>query len=273
MTESNRPPTGWRHRVHEIIFEADTPLGKAFDVGLILLILLSTLTVMLESVQTISASYGTVLRAAEWGFTIVFTVEYFLRLTSVTRPSKYATSFFGVVDLVAIVPTYLSLIIPGGQALLAVRALRLLRIFRVLKLAHHLEGARVLWRALRASRYKITVFLATIITLVTILGSLIYLVEGAEHGFTSIPLSMYWAIVTLTTVGYGDIAPQTVWGQALASVIMIIGYAIIAVPTGIITVELSRVSREPISTQACPHCSAEGHDPDAVHCKLCGGTL
>ena len=266
-------PASWRTRMYEVIFEADTPAGKLFDVVLIWLIVASVLTVMLESVQSVRTEYGTALRAAEWVFTLLFTVEYVLRLISVPRAMRYAASFFGVVDLLAILPTYVSLIVPGGQALVSVRALRLLRIFRVLKLAHHVKEAGLLMRALRATRYKITVFVAAVVTLVVILGSLIYLVEGAAHGFTSIPRSVYWAIVTVTTVGYGDIAPQTSVGQLIASCAMIIGYAIIAVPTGIVTVELDRAIRQDVTAQTCPHCMREGHDRDARHCKHCGGAL
>jgi voltage-gated potassium channel len=217
--------------------------------------------------------YGELLRAAEWGFTILFTLEYVLRLWCSPRPMRYARSFFGVVDLVAILPTYLSLIFPGGQASLSVRALRLLRVFRILKLAHHVSEARVLMRALRQSREKITVFIAAVLTLVVIMGSMMYLIEGATNGFTSIPRSVYWAIVTLTTVGYGDIAPQTNVGQALAAVIMIMGYAIIAVPTGIVTVELGNVARRALAERTCPKCEFQGHDADASHCKRCGDTL
>ncbi len=270
---TTRRHESWRARVHEVIYEADTPAGKAFDVVLICLIVLSVITVMLDSVQPISDVHGELLRGIEWGFTVLFTVEYLLRLLSVGQALRYATSFFGIVDLVAILPTYLSVFIPGGQTLLAVRVLRLLRVFRVLKLGHHVKEAGVLIRALRAARYKFTVFLATVLTLVVILGSLIYLVEGAANGFTSIPRSVYWAIVTVTTVGYGDIAPQTNIGQFFAAITMMIGYAIIAVPTGIVTVELSRAVRHEVSTQACPRCSREGHDTDATHCRFCGARL
>jgi voltage-gated potassium channel len=268
-----RPPK-WRPRLHEVIFEADTRLGRAFDLILLWCIIISVLAVLLESVASIRERYGTPLRVAEWFFTILFTIEYVLRLMSVGRPARYAVSFFGVVDLLAIVPTYLSVLLPGAQTLLVIRALRLLRVFRILKLARFVEEARVLGQALRASRHKITVFFGTVLTLVVILGTLMYLIEGEAHGFNSIPRSIYWAIVTLTTVGYGDIAPETVLGQILASVVMILGYSIIAVPTGIVSVELSKVTRgSRVSTQACPQCSAEGHDSDAVHCKYCGAKL
>ena len=265
------PP--WRARLHEVIFEADTKAGRAFDVALLWCIVLSVLAVLLESVPTVRAGYAAPLRGVEWAFTILFTVEYLLRLVSVGRPSRYAVSFFGVVDLLAIAPTYLSVLLPGAQTLLVIRALRLLRVFRVLKLAQFLNEARVLAQALRASRHKITVFLGTVLTLVLIVGTLMYLIEGEDNGFDSIPRGIYWAIVTLTTVGYGDIAPSTVLGQMLASVVMILGYSIIAVPTGIVTVELSRATQRAVSTQACPQCSAEGHDPDAQHCKYCGARL
>ena len=269
------PRATWRRRLHEVVFESDTPAGKTFDVGLIAVIVLSVLVVMLESVAEYREAYGDQLRAAEWFFTVLFTVEYVLRLVSVARPARYAASFFGMVDVLAVVPTYASLLFPGAQYLLVVRLLRILRIFRVLKLGHYLTEATQLAHALRASRRKITVFVLTVLTLVAVLGSLMYLVEGPENGFTSIPKSVYWAIVTLTTVGYGDISPQTPAGQALASVIMIMGYGIIAVPTGIVTVELSRAGQaeRPVSGQSCPACGAEGHDLDAAFCKRCGTRL
>ncbi|MCG8604265.1 ion transporter [bacterium] len=264
---------GWRLALHEIIFEADTRAGKTFDIFLIVSIVLSVVAVMLDSVASIRVQHGPLLYKLEWFFTILFTIEYLLRLVCVLRPLYYTKSFFGVIDLLAIVPTYLSLIVPGSQYLLVIRSLRILRIFRVLKLVQYLGEIQVLAAALRASARKILVFLFTVLTLVIILGSLMYLVEGAEHGFTSIPRSVYWAIVTLTTVGYGDISPETSMGQALAAVIMVLGYGIIAVPTGIVTVELAQANRKPISTQACLVCSAEGHDADAVHCKYCGAKL
>jgi voltage-gated potassium channel len=269
-----RPPSGgWRVRLHEVIFEADTRAGRAFDVTLIGLILLSVLAVVLESLRPVRERYGAELYAAEWAFTILFTLEYVLRLLSVRQPLRYAASFFGVVDLLAIIPTYLSLLVPGSQYLLVVRILRLLRVFRVLKLAEHLSEADVLMRALRASRRKISVFLLTVLTLVVIIGTLLYVVEGEENGFTSIPVGVYWAVVTLTTVGYGDISPKTPVGQALAALVMITGYGIIAVPTGIVTVEIAHAARKPVSTQACPDCAAQGHDVDAVYCKYCGAKL
>jgi voltage-gated potassium channel len=264
---------GWRARLHEVIYEADTPAGKAFDVALLICIVLSVLAVMLESVAAIRAEYGPLLRAVEWSFTLAFTVEYILRLICVGRPMRYVKSFFGVVDFMAIVPTYLSLVIAGTQSLLVIRALRLLRVFRVLKLAQFVGEARMLRAAIRASVRKIVVFLGTVLALILIVGALMYLIEGEKHGFTSIPQSIYWAVVTMTTVGYGDIAPATLAGKILASLVMITGYGIIAVPTGIVTVELAGATRRSISTQACPQCSADGHDADAVYCKYCASKL
>lgn len=264
-----------RRRLHEIIFEADTPAGKRFDVLLIVSIVLSVTAVMLDSVQSVRNEYGGIFFFFEWGFTLLFTAEYFLRLYCVGRPRLYATSFYGVVDLLAILPTYISLILPGSQFLLVIRILRVLRIFRVFKLVQYLGEVDFLLKALRASGRKIAVFLFTVLTLVTIFGSLMYIIEDAKNGFTSIPRSIYWAIVTLTTVGYGDITPRTEIGQALAAMIMIFGYAIIAVPTGIVTVEMAQAfkEKETISTQSCPQCSAEGHDSNAKFCKFCGSAL
>ncbi|HMB90281.1 MAG TPA: ion transporter [Rhodothermales bacterium] len=272
---------GWRLKLYIVIFESDTRGGKAFDVALIWVIIASVVVVMLESIDTVRTEYGDLLYLLEWGFTILFTIEYVLRLLCVGRPVRYAISFFGIVDLLAVIPTYLSLIIPGAQFLLVIRLLRILRVFRVLKLVHYLSEADVLMRALRESRRKITLFLFAVLTLVVILGSLMYLIEGAENGFTSIPRSIYWAIVTLTTVGYGDISPQTNVGQTLAAFIMLIGYAIIAVPTGIVTAEITRAGQEQREASVehgtraliCPSCYAAGHDDDARFCKNCGTRL
>ena len=266
-------PSGWRRVLHETIFEADTLKGRVFDVVLIWCICLSVCAAILESVPSVRAEYGESLYRVEWAFTILFTIEYLLRLVAVRNPVRYAASFFGVVDLLAILPTYLSLLVPGTQYILVVRVLRLLRVFRIFKLVEHLREAAVITTALRASRRKISVFLTTVLLLVIIIGTLIYVVEGEENGFTSIPVSVYWAIVTLTTVGYGDLAPKTPLGQALAAAVMIIGYAIIAIPTGIVTVEMSRATAHPVSTQACPDCGKQGHDYDAAHCKYCGAAL
>ncbi len=269
----NRPPyDNWRNTLYTIIFEAESPAGKLFDEILILAILLSIIVVMLDSVSSIAAIHGDLFYTLEWIFTILFTVEYFLRLICVGRPIRYATSFFGIIDLLAILPTYLSLMLPGSQYLLVIRSLRLLRVFRVLKLAQYIGEADLLIRALRASRRKITLFLFTVLTLVVILGSLMYVIEGADSGFTSIPRSIYWAIITLTTVGYGDIVPETNLGQALASIIMIIGYSIIAVPTGIVTSEITYASKY-LGGRVCQNCSFEGNDSDANYCKRCGAKL
>ena len=275
MTTPQRehPTRSWQRRLHEIIFEADTPAGKAFDYALLWCIMLSVLAVMLESVPRLRAQYGDTLYTIEWAFTILFTVEYGFRLLSVHRPVRYAVSFFGLVDLLSIIPTYLSLLVPGSQYLLVIRILRLLRIFRIMKLGEYLYEADILTRALRASRYKITVFLLTVVTLVIIIGAVMYVVEGETNGFTDIPTSIYWAVVTLTTVGYGDVAPRTALGQAIASIVMLLGYGILAVPTGIVTIELARATQQPVSTQVCPACGAEGHDADAAYCKYCGTNL
>jgi voltage-gated potassium channel len=262
----------WRARLHEVIFESETRAGRAFDVALLIAILVSVLAVILESVPGIRSEYGPALRALEWTLTVAFTVEYVLRLMAVDRPWRYAVSFYGIVDFLAVVPTYLALIVPEAQSLMVIRAFRLLRVFRILKLAQFLGEAQQLVQALRASRRKITVVLGVIVTIVAIMGTTMYLVEGEEHGFTSIPTSMYWAVVTMTTVGYGDIAPKTPLGQFLAAVLMILGYAIIAVPTGIVSVEMARATHH-VSNQACPTCGAEGHDIDATHCKYCGAHL
>jgi voltage-gated potassium channel len=236
---------------------------------------LSIVAVLLESVDSIRDAHGAALRATEWAFTLLFTAEYILRLISVPRASHYARSFFGVVDLLAILPTYVSFLFPGAQTLLVIRALRLLRIFRVFKLVRFLGEANVLRLAMRGSRHKVIVFLGTILILVTILGSAMYLIEGEKHGFTSIPISIYWAIVTMTTVGYGDIAPQTFGGRALASLVMILGYSIIAIPTGIFTAELMDAAfrARAATTRACRHCMSEGHEKSARFCKDCGGNI
>src|SRR5918993_171404 len=265
---TERPATRRRARLHQVIFESDTAAGRDFDLALIWLILLSVATVILESVRSVRVRYGDLLFALEWFFTLLFTAEYVLRLVSVRRPLRYATSFFGVVDLLAIIPTYLSIFVPGSQYLLVIRILRLLRVFRLLKLSEYVAEADTLRLALRASRRKISVFLSAVMLLVVIIGALMYVIEGEEHGFTSIPISIYWAIVTLTTVGFGDLSPRTALGQMLASFVMIIGYGIIAVPTGIVSVELAHaVRQQTVATQVCSACGAEGrpslHNRDA----------
>ena len=263
-----------RRRLFVIIFQADTTVGWWFDVALIGLIIASVLTVLVESVHSIRDEYGVWLHALEWVFTILFTIEYLLRLYCVPRPAHYAASFFGWIDLLAIAPTYISLLVPGTQALVVIRVLRVLRVFRILKLTEYLHESRTLTDALWASRRKVGVFLLTVLTLLTIIGSLMYMVEGEEHGFNDIPTSMYWAVVTLTTVGYGDLSPETPAGRALASAVMILGYSIIAVPTGIVTSELSRTARpKPSGKGPCPGCMMAGHDEDALFCKRCGAAL
>ena len=270
-----RPPveaSRVRHRTYAVIFGHDTRSGRLFDVLLIVAIITSVLVIMLESVASVRAEYGGALRAAEWFFTLLFTVEYVTRLGCVGRPLTYAKSPLGLIDLLAVLPTYVSLFVPGGQVLTVVRILRVLRVFRILKLGHYVGEARVLVRALRASRYKITIFVLTVVTITVIVGSLMYLIKGPSNGFTSIPRGVYWGIVTLTTVGFGDIIPQTAWGQALASVVMIMGYGIIAVPTGIVTAELVYSARSQDGPE-CPGCGRRGHDADAQHCKWCGTRL
>jgi voltage-gated potassium channel len=269
----NRKTLSWQEKLYEVIFEADTPAGKAFDILLILSIIASIVVVKLVSKTTIRETHGPVLNVLEWFFTALFTAEYFLRIVCAPSAKKYTLSFFGIVDLLAVLPTYLSLLVPGTRYLVVIRTLRVLRIFRVLKLVKFMGEAEVLMKALAASRRKITVFLFTLLTLMVVLGSLMYIIEGGEHGFTSIPRSIYWAIVTLTTVGYGDISPQTNLGQILASIIMILGYSIIAVPTGIVTVEYSRASRESGIVRECPRCRTRKHDTDAIYCKQCGSKL
>jgi voltage-gated potassium channel len=259
--------------VRIVIFEANTPAGKTFDVGLIICIIASVLAVMLDSVPWIHSRFGEEFYVAEWIFTILFTIEYGLRLWCIQNKALYARSFYGIVDLLGILPTYLSLFFAGTQYLLVIRVLRVLRVFRVLRMVRYVGEAELLVQALRASSRKIIVFISTVVALVIIFGSLMYLVEGEEHGFTSIPKSIYWAIITLTTVGYGDIAPVTPLGQGLASLIMIMGYGIIAVPTGIVTLELSEASRRSANTRTCPACSAEGHTREATYCWRCGEHL
>ena len=272
VTEARTGPV--QHKIYEIIFEADTPAGKAFDVALLIVIVASVAAVCLDSVESIEAHYHDGLILAEWIFTGLFSIEFVLRLISVRRPLGYIFSFYGVVDMLAILPSYLSLLFPGTQHLLVVRILRLLRIFRVLKLGRYVSESQMLVSAIRNSRPKIFVFLFSVMVLVVVIGAAMYLIEGPEHGFTSIPRAMYWAIVTLTTVGYGDITPQTVPGQILSSFLMIMGYGIIAIPTGIVTAELTSVTRgAPVTTRTCPSCMAEGHHGDAAFCFACGDTL
>lgn len=264
-----------KKKIFAIIFGTDTPAGKAFDVVLLALIILSVIVVVLESVSTLRDANRDVFISAEWFFTIVFTLEYLLRIFTAPKPWKYITSFFGIIDLLAILPTYFGLLFDTSTFLLTIRALRLVRLFRVFKLARYVRESSILIRALQQSFRKIVIFLGAVLTLVLILGSLMYLIEGEENGFTSIPQSIYWAIVTITTVGYGDIAPATVLGKILASISMLTGFAIIAVPTGIITGEISRAvkSSNLESRRTCVECKRNDHDPDASYCKSCGGKL
>ena len=274
----------WKNKVHEIIYEADTPMGKWFDIILIFLIIISVLLVMLESVKKIDLKYHDTLLTLEWIITIFFTIEYIARIISIKKPFQYIFSFYGIIDLLSTIPLYISYIFAGSQVLLAIRAFRLLRVFRILKLVQFLGEASQLKNALKASRAKIIVFLFAVLIVSVILGTLMYIVESDEAGFTSIPTSIYWTIVTLTTVGYGDIAPITPQGQLIATIIMLVGYGIIAVPTGIVTVEFGKQSKNSstkekegtyvhVNTQACSTCSKEGHRDDATHCYNCGSKL
>ncbi len=262
-----------KQKIYDIIFEADTKTGKFFDLGLLTTILISIAIVMLESVNSLNEAYADYFHIAEWIITGIFTVEYLFRIWVVHKPLKYIFSFYGIIDLLSILPTFLSLVFVGSQSLIVIRALRLLRVFRILKISRYTMESGSLMHALNASRVKISVFLFAVLMIVIIIGTVMYLVEGEMNGFTSIPRSIYWAIVTITTVGYGDIAPHTPLGQFIASLAMILGYAIIAVPTGIMSAEFSRQSKRKVSTQVCPECLKEGHDPDAVFCKSCGGKI
>ena len=261
-------------RLHEVIFESNTRAGKLFDIALLVCILLSIVVVMLDSVASLDARYGRLFYIIEWIFTGLFTLEYVLRLLTVKKPLRYAFSFLGLIDLLAIIPMYLSILFAGGQSLLVLRALRLLRIFRIFKLTHFLTEMSFLGSALKSSAKKISIFMLVVLTLVVILGSIMYLVENRENGFESIPDSIYWAIVTITTVGYGDIAPVSPMGKFIASVIMLLGYGIIAVPTGIVTTEMVvRTRLKAHGVETCPACGKEGHDADAKFCKYCSEKL
>jgi len=270
-----KPERGWRLRLYTIIFEADTRAGKFFDLVLLACILLSVVVVILDSVERIAREHATLFDAFEWMFTILFSIEYAARLSCVRRPLRYATSFFGVVDLLAVLPAYLTLLLPGAQYLLDVRILRLLRIFRILKLAAYVGEYRALGMALTASRRKIFIFLSVVLMIALLMGTLLYVIEGPERGYTSIPVSVYWAIVTMTTVGYGDITPQTDLGRLIASVMMLLGWGILAVPTGIVSAEMTarRFARHEPTTRSCHECLSEGHEAQARFCKDCGARL
>jgi voltage-gated potassium channel len=272
--KKNQHKLNWKNRLHEIIYEADTKEGKWFDIILILTIIISIVLVMLESVEAFDAKYHDFLNISEWVITILFTVEYITRIITIKKPSSYIFSFYGIVDFLATIPKYISIIFVGTHALVAFRALRLLRVFRILKLARYLGASKNLVAALKASKIKIFVFLFSVLVITIILGTVMYLIEGPKNGFTSIPHSMYWAIVTLTTVGYGDLAPHTPLGQFIASIVMILGYGIIAVPTGIVTSELIRTEDSiATNTQHCSNCSAEKHSDNAEFCYNCGVRL
>ena len=282
MARENRNNKDWKYRLHEIIYEADTPAGKLFDVILLFVIIASIILVMLESIQEFDTNYHQFLDISEWVITILFTLEYAARIISVKKPLKYVFSFYGVIDLLSTLPKYLSIIFIGTNALVALRALRLLRVFRILKMTRYMGASNMLATALKASRAKILVFLFAVLIICTIFGTMMYLIEGEASGFTSIPVSIYWCIVTLTTVGFGDIAPVTGLGQFLASIIMILGYGIIAVPTGIVSAEyaasgrtarIPEVSEVDLNSQVCPNCSAEKHKDNAEYCYNCGHLL
>ncbi|MFT5892139.1 MAG: voltage-gated potassium channel [Dokdonia sp.] len=277
----NQHIKSWKRKMHEIIYEADTPQGRVFDVILLILILASIVLVMLESVDNLDAKYHKVFYAGEWIITIFFTLEYFARILTVNKPSKYIFSFYGIIDFLSTIPLYLSFFIVGSNALITVRALRLLRVFRILKVTRYIGESNKLTKALVDSRTKISIFLFTVLIICIISGTLMYLVEGEEGGFRNIPVSIYWSIVTLTTVGYGDIAPITPFGQFLASIIMIMGYGIIAVPTGIVSAEYTKSALEDTdpnkhthtNTQSCANCNHDKHDDDAKFCDNCGYSL
>ncbi|MGC6285427.1 MAG: ion transporter [Polaribacter sp.] len=273
MGEKKQKPS-WRHRLHEIIYEADTKEGKLFDIILLIAIIASIIFVMLESVKSFDEKFYEFLNIAEWVITILFSIEYILRIISIKKPFKYIFSFYGIIDLLSTIPKYLSFVLVGSHNLAALRALRLLRIFRILKLARYVGASNRLIIALRASKAKIAVFLFFVVIVCTILGTIMYMVEGEENGFTSIPRSVYWAIVTLTTVGFGDIAPNTPLGQLIASVIMILGYSIIAIPTGIVSAEINKMTHDDdTNTQACPNCLKDHHKKNAIYCYNCGSVL
>ncbi|WP_296950205.1 ion transporter [uncultured Massilia sp.] len=276
-----KPPPGWRRHMYDVIFEADTPAGRRFDIALVCAILLSILVVVLDSVPRLHADYGAALHLLEWMFTLLFTVEYVARIAAVQHPWRYVSGFYGIIDLLAVLPTYFSLLVPGSAVLLDIRILRLLRVFRIFKLTLYIEETTRLGEALAASRRKIMVFLSVVLMAILILGTVMYVVEGPENGYTSIPVSMYWATVTMTTVGYGDITPHTHLGKAIASFMMLLGWGILAVPTGIVTAEMTmrrgdrRLGplRRPRPPRQCAACGSGGHEATARFCKDCGAVL
>lgn len=270
-----RPVQGWRLRLYSVIFEADTRAGRLFDLALIWVILASVTVVVLDSIASVHAQYARVLYALEWFFTLLFTLEYVARLACVRHPVRYARSVFGVIDLLALVPTYLAILVPGLGSMMAVRVLRLLRVFRILKLGAYVAEFAALAQALAASRRKILVFLAFVMLVVLVMGSLMYVVEGPANGFTNIPVSVYWAITTMTTVGFGDITPKTELGRVIASAMMLLGWGTLAVPTGIVSAEFTamRLPREVTNARSCHECLSSGHLPTARFCRDCGAAL
>ncbi len=269
-----KPTSRWKSRLHEIIYEADTPLGKLFDVVLLVIIVLSIILVMLESITELNAKYFQEFYVAEWFITIFFTIEYILRIITINKPTKYIFSFYGIVDLLSTIPTYLAFFVGGHNLLFGIRGLRLLRIFRILKITRYIGESNKLVNALKNSRAKIFIFLFAVLIICVVMGTVMYLIEGETSGFNNIPLSIYWCIVTLTTVGFGDIAPITPLGRFIASFIMIMGYGIIAVPTGIVTAEFTTNIKKPIlNTQVCPHCNETKHLDNVEFCHNCGNKL
>ena len=269
-----RPPAGWRQRLYTVIFEADTRAGHAFDMALIGMIVASVVVVIANSMAGINARYGEMLGVLEWFFTLTFTAEYLARLACVHHPWRYMRSAFGIIDLLAILPSYLAVLVPGATALIDVRVLRLLRIFRLLKLGRYVQEYRALGQALAASRRKILVFLSFVLLVVLVMGTLMYVVEGPANGYTSIPVGVYWAITTMTTVGFGDVVPRTDFGRVIASLMMLLGWGTLAVPTGIVSAEFTaaRLQGEP-TTRTCHECLSEGHLPSARYCRDCGAPL
>jgi voltage-gated potassium channel len=268
-----KPPPGWRRHMYDVIFEADTPAGRRFDIALVFAIMLSILVVVLDSVPRLHRDYGPQLHLLEWLFTLLFTIEYAARIAAVQRPWRYVTGFYGIIDFMAVLPTYVSLLVPGSAVLLDIRILRLLRVFRIFKLTLYIEEYTRLGEALAASRRKILVFLSVVFMAILILGTVMYVVEGPENGYTSIPVAMYWATVTMTTVGYGDITPHTHLGKAIASFMMLLGWGILAVPTGIVTAEMTLRRGSFRSLLTCPACGSEGHEATARFCKDCGAPM
>ncbi|MEF3254588.1 MAG: ion transporter [Deferribacterales bacterium] len=263
----------FKEKLYEIIFEAETKEGKLFDEVLLLLIILSVITLSLESIDTFHVKFKNIFLILEVFFTVIFTIEYLLRIYCIKKPLKYMTSFFGIIDLLSFLPSYLEIFFPGIHYIISIRVLRLLRIFRILKMYRFSTHAKILYLAIKMSRYKIAVFLFAVLNIVIVIGTIMYMIEGPDNGFDNIPKSIYWAIVTLTTVGYGDISPKTPLGQLIASLLMITGYGIIAVPTGIMTYEINKIQSKELTVEACPACGRDGHDKDAIYCKFCGEKL